>query len=1186
MTKQGPWSVKGIDHRAREAAREAAREEGLTIGEYINRMLLEEDDSSSMSQYRHGRYTNAMEDMPQASRARSGGAFDQLIERLEAVEARSTLALTGIDQSIVGLVSRLNKTDVKSDRVAGNVEALMDDLRDTREKLQSKMRALEEDESGHRNLESLRSLEQAVSQLSQRMYDENSRHRDDTASVRKKVESDLEDMGARVEGIEGRVDARLSEMEKFSERVNAVEDDVAGALSSIEAVMNRMHERLHAAESSTNAALEGLEKTFHRLDERIDAIAEAASPEAAAKLRAQFEDRFEGLTAELRHSIESSRVELAREIEEAVQAAPEALEGLEKSVAGLQQRMSANEARSGQALENMTGQVRKISSALDRRLREVEARDPGEAVEGVRNDMQRLSQDVSQRFDSFSAQSDEVIDKVTAQMNAMADEFDSRVGESERRSADAIEQVGEQVANVAQRLQARQERAFTEIRDEVDQARKQQNMRLSDALSGVSERLDKMHQKQEDSLSPVQKAISSLATRLEAVEDFTVPPHAETEPYDAPEFAAPALDHFGDVTASAEMLDKDEQGKPDDRPPAYLVEGDEASDESLFAPGFEEFASDEEALEADEEFQAGVPDLAELEEEFKLEDTPAAGDEAVSDEFELASVSEDEVPEYETELMGLSDTEIGDPLSELSGWDDGREETRESDIFGEDGDSPAKDEFVAPEWVDDSVGHDVQDFMGETDNTEELSSSSEEAPDDQDGVEAMDYLSRARRAALAATNDTGARHVYEAQGGRRSKVPLVAAVSIMALAAAAAGTFVTLRGFQGDPGRASLQTGTTNSSGPGSALAAKGELTSVASLAMAVPTEEMQQDGSLSDDDAVLAEPADIEPLQPEELAGLSESEVAEVEEELFDEESPDGAAESEAPADTGQTTEVDFVSLPTVPEKPTLEESAASGNSVAQLLLGEQKIDEGDYTNGPSLVRKAAEGGEPAAQYRLAKLHERGLGVPKDLEAARDWTQRAAEGGNVKAMHDLAVYFAEGEGGQKSYAAAVEWFRKAAGYGLTDSQYNLAVLYESGLGITQSQTEALYWYEIAHMQGDDGAMGRIEELRDSLSTDAVQQVESRVASWAASQRPLSPNGNFSKQPWQDGGSNEQVAAIQTVLGALGYQAGPADGILGEGTISAIQAYQYDTGLQPTGEITPALVKSLNQTVDVTVRTG
>ena len=43
MTQSGPWSVKGIDHRAREAAREAARDEGMTLGEYLNRLLLEEE---------------------------------------------------------------------------------------------------------------------------------------------------------------------------------------------------------------------------------------------------------------------------------------------------------------------------------------------------------------------------------------------------------------------------------------------------------------------------------------------------------------------------------------------------------------------------------------------------------------------------------------------------------------------------------------------------------------------------------------------------------------------------------------------------------------------------------------------------------------------------------------------------------------------------------------------------------------------------------------------------------------------------------------------------------------------------------------------------------------------------------------------------------------------------------------
>jgi hypothetical protein len=38
-----PWSVKGIDPRAREAAREMARRQGMTLGEWLNHAILMQD---------------------------------------------------------------------------------------------------------------------------------------------------------------------------------------------------------------------------------------------------------------------------------------------------------------------------------------------------------------------------------------------------------------------------------------------------------------------------------------------------------------------------------------------------------------------------------------------------------------------------------------------------------------------------------------------------------------------------------------------------------------------------------------------------------------------------------------------------------------------------------------------------------------------------------------------------------------------------------------------------------------------------------------------------------------------------------------------------------------------------------------------------------------------------------------
>ena len=43
MTAAAPWSVKGIDPKAREVAKALARRSGMTLGEWLNRVILEDD---------------------------------------------------------------------------------------------------------------------------------------------------------------------------------------------------------------------------------------------------------------------------------------------------------------------------------------------------------------------------------------------------------------------------------------------------------------------------------------------------------------------------------------------------------------------------------------------------------------------------------------------------------------------------------------------------------------------------------------------------------------------------------------------------------------------------------------------------------------------------------------------------------------------------------------------------------------------------------------------------------------------------------------------------------------------------------------------------------------------------------------------------------------------------------------
>lgn len=67
----------------------------------------------------------------------------------------------------------------------------------------------------------------------------------------------------------------------------------------------------------------------------------------------------------------------------------------------------------------------------------------------------------------------------------------------------------------------------------------------------------------------------------------------------------------------------------------------------------------------------------------------------------------------------------------------------------------------------------------------------------------------------------------------------------------------------------------------------------------------------------------------------------------------------------------------------------------------------------------------------------------------------------------------------------------------------------------------------------------------------------------------------LSKQRRQPGFSAEVVITLQSILNYLGFGAGPADGIIGEKTISAIKKYQENNELDITGVVTHSLINHL-----------
>lgn len=57
--------------------------------------------------------------------------------------------------------------------------------------------------------------------------------------------------------------------------------------------------------------------------------------------------------------------------------------------------------------------------------------------------------------------------------------------------------------------------------------------------------------------------------------------------------------------------------------------------------------------------------------------------------------------------------------------------------------------------------------------------------------------------------------------------------------------------------------------------------------------------------------------------------------------------------------------------------------------------------------------------------------------------------------------------------------------------------------------------------------------------------------------------------------ADPKVQALQRILSELGYAPGPVDGLLGGGTRSAIEAFEADRGMVPTGVISPDVIRVL-----------
>ena len=985
-----PWSVKGIDPKAREVAKDLARRSGMTLGEWLNTMIMDDEDDGVQPLPRRPHAADIFERRGRSRRiddaydtddrgpSRDNGPADDTLQRvaasveaiaarLEAAERRSTIAIQGVDQAVAGLVRRMESQDQEAGQYRRRIEDISDELKEGHKRLRRF-----EQEAGPQTAETIGKVEQALGGLAGRLYDIEERQRSGLNEVRERLDGvEKADVWAKTDTAVAALTSRLYDLEERNrahsqtllQRIDAVEK-LAGPGAGAD-LLAKVGQRLDAAQGQTTEALRNLERSFAGLDQRLRQAETRVEPEGAREAA-----RFEKLAETLSRQVDANRTEMMRRLDTA--EAEGRMSRIESAVAALGDQVRTAEQRAAQGIDAMGREVVRIAQNLDVRVGRIETADEGrqeklEAAlsktlsEKIDRDMGRFGQAIEHRLTRSDDQHAIAIERLGTEITRISDRLADRIAQSERKSAQALEDIGRRLGEGSDRIEQRYDRASGELAE---------RMRLSE------ERTAKL-----------------LAEAREALEQRISQP-ATPAPAPAP---APGPTDFV---------------QPDWRAAAFPGSGFDASEGDGWS--IDSLAADIEPFpDAPKSVPADDPVMGRVETSSGAEAAPQSGP------FGARPVTPAPV------FGGFGGADVSDALDALA------ETAPPTAEMADDIDAPVASSFAAslaepnraPRAYDDGAD---EAFEAETDFVD----------------------ARSLRASMSAGAAAGR------AGSTRNAVDAArAAMSAPATEPAPRATF-GLSGLK-KGGKSRLQERLDKQASRDGTVK-KAFLASVTGVAVVCG---LYATGRLTGYDAMdlgrlfdQVEP-EATPIAAVALGGA-------------------GAPLDASPAD--------------LTEAQTLFAQATD------------LLDRNDPTAVDVLTRSASLG-EPQAQLKLAGLYQSGSnGVAADLTESRSWARRAAESGDARGMHAYGMYLFDGVGGARNRPEAVDWLKKAADLGLVDSQYNVARIYENGdEGIAPNPTQAYRWYLIAARAGDPQSQAAVDRLAPAIPAAARQTARAQAEAFA-----------------------------------------------------------------------------------------
>ena len=389
-----PWSVKGIEPEAREAAKQAAQRAGVTLGAWLNQMILDAGTdevgrtSAESAQRSAQQIPNAQSFFSQPAPydlAPVAESMREVINRVESSERRSAELARRLEQTVGHLTERLEESERAMDETPDR--RTLDPLE---RKIQQLSERLEEQERGRaakrnpddkavqtlekalnavvdhldtterRTEESLGEIRQTLARVAQRVdAREEEKEREEAEARTRALDTNLQTMASRLEKMEqsvGSVSAQAVEtaLKAIADKTDA--EQHKATISTLQRSLAEIVQRLERAEQRTDETLKTFEMTVTSIAHRLDDLDAPRAP-----------------VPDTTHIVDSRLEQMANRLQDNEQMTLQAVQTIERAIAGMSDSLNIAENRSRETTESLHVTLERMTDRLGRLEKEAKA---------------------------------------------------------------------------------------------------------------------------------------------------------------------------------------------------------------------------------------------------------------------------------------------------------------------------------------------------------------------------------------------------------------------------------------------------------------------------------------------------------------------------------------------------------------------------------------------------------------------------------------------------------------------------------------------------------------------------------------------------------------------------------------------------------------------------------------------